>query len=181
MTMNASLRKPQAPPTAVARDGRFSVWFGRTSRTLAQQMVLYARRELGLNLAEYRTLDVLAECGSASIKDIATGADLDKSQITRAVADLTKRGLVIHAVDGRDRRLRAVKLTRAGSALVAKSIPFSVERQRRLEQALSPAELRILWKALAIVFDEARAMLSELEREEVSRAPKHGRARRTSA
>jgi DNA-binding MarR family transcriptional regulator len=160
--------------TPAVRGGRLAVWFSRISRALSQQMLLYARRELGLNLAEYRALAMLAECRSASIKDIASGAQLDKGQITRAVANLTRRGLTIHTVDGRDRRLRVVKLTPAGRALVAKTIPFAVERQRRMERALTPGELRILWKALAILSEEAHAMLTEEAR--VSSRSKRGRA-----
>lgn len=162
----------RAAPSAALRDGRFSVWFGRISRALAQQMVLYARRELGLNLAEYRTLSMLAECRSASIKDIAYGAQLDKAQVTRAIADLTRRGLVIHTIDGRDRRLRVVKLAPSGRSLIAKSIPFAIKRQSRLERSLSVAELRTLWRALAILRDEAQSMLEE---EQLPSRPKHGR------
>jgi DNA-binding MarR family transcriptional regulator len=147
--------------TAAVRAGRFSVWFGRISRALSQQMLLYARRELGLNLAEYRALSMLAECRSASIKDIAAGTDLDKAQITRAITNLTRRRLAIHAVDGRDRRLRVVKLTPAGRALITKSVPFAIERQARMEGALTPAELRTFWKALASLLEEAQAMLAE--------------------
>lgn len=160
------------------RAGRFSVWFGRISRALAQQILLYARRELGLNLAEYRALSMLAECRSASIKDIAANTELDKAQITRAVANLTRRRFVIHTVDGRDRRLRVVKLTPSGRALIAKSVPFAIERQTRMERALTPAELRTLWKALAILLEEAQAMLAEAEQPPPK--PKRSRARANS-
>jgi DNA-binding MarR family transcriptional regulator len=136
-------------------------------------MLLYARRELGLNLAEYRALSMLAECGSASIKDVAAGTQLDKAQITRAIANLTRRGFAIHTVNGHDRRLRVVKLTPAGRALLARSVPFAIERQRRMERALSLAEVRTLWKALAILSKEAQTMLAE--EEQTPRKLKRGR------
>jgi DNA-binding MarR family transcriptional regulator len=173
--MSAPASKRIAPPAAV-RAGRFSVWFGRISRALSQQMVLYARRELGLNLAEYRALSMLAECRSASIKDIAAGTELDKAQITRAVATLRRRGLVIHTVDGRDRRLRVVKLTPSGRALIAKSVPFAVARQARMERVLSQAELQTLWKALAALLQEAQTMMvEEGERPRRTRQQRAGR------
>lgn len=149
--------------SAELRDGRFSVWFSQISRALSQQMSLYARRELGLNLAEYRTLSMLAETGTASIRGIARGAELDKAQVTRAVADLRERGLVLHSVDRHDRRLRVVKLTPKGRSLIAASIPFSIERQRRMEQSLTRAEIQTLWKALAVLREEAQTMLEEQE------------------
>ncbi len=159
----------RAIPSATQRVGRFSVWFARISRALSQQMAQYARRELGLNLAEYRTLLMLTECASASTRDIAIGTELDKAQITRAVASMTRRGLVIHAVDSRDRRLRVVKLTAAGHELAAKSIPFAIARQNRMERALSAAELRVLWKALHVLAGETRAMEEEAARPPVRR------------
>lgn len=160
-------------PSAAVRAGRFSVWFGRISRALSQQMLAYSRRELGLNLAEYRALSMLAECRSASIKDIAAGTELDKAQITRAVADLRQRGLVIHTVDGRDRRLRVVRLTPAGRTLVAKSVPFAIERQARMENVLSQAELQTLWKALGTLLEEVQTMAIEEEQ-----TPRQGREQR---
>jgi len=160
LPMTASLAK-RGLPAATLRAGRFAVWFGRISRALSQQMLLYARRELGLNLAQYRVLSMLSECRSASIKDIAAGTQLDKAQVIRAIASLTRRRLAIHTVDGRDRRLRAVKLTSAGQSLAARAVPFAIARQRRLEQALTAAELRVLWNALLTLSREAQTMLVE--------------------
>jgi DNA-binding MarR family transcriptional regulator len=124
-------------------------------------MLLYARRELGLNLAEYRAMSFLQEYWSASIRDIASGTQLDKAQIVRAIANLTRRGLVIQMVDGRDRRLRVVKLTPAGRALVAKSVPFAITRQNRMERVLTATELRVLWKVLDVLLNETQAMLAD--------------------
>lgn len=146
---------------ATLRSGRFSVWFSLISRMLSQQMLVYVRREFGLNLAEYRILTVLGENRSASIKDIAAGTQFDKAQVVRAVASLTRRGLATHAVDGRDRRLRAVKLTPAGRSMLARTLPFTTGRQKRLERALTAAELRTLWKALAVLLEQAQVMLDE--------------------
>jgi DNA-binding MarR family transcriptional regulator len=145
---------------AAQRAGWFALWFSDISRALSQQMLLYARRELELNLAEYRALSMLAECRSASVKDIAAGTQLDKAQITRAVTSLTRRRLVLHAIDRRDRRLRVVKLTAAGRALAAKALPFAVNRQKRMERLLTPAERRTLWKALALLSNEAHSMMA---------------------
>lgn len=157
----APLRSGPGLPAARFRSGRFSVWFAQISRALAQQMLVYVRRELGLNLAEYRTLSMLFECPLASIRDIAAGTQLDKAQVIRAVRNLTRRGLAIQSIDRRDRRLRVVKLTQAGRALVARSLPFSVERQQRMDRALAPDELRALWRALVVLDKETRAMLAE--------------------
>jgi DNA-binding MarR family transcriptional regulator len=169
----APLRSTPDAPAASLRSGRFSVWLSQISRALAQQMLVYSRRELGLNLAEYRALSVLFESSSASIREIAAGTNLDKAQVIRAVGSLTRRGLAIQSIDRRDRRLRVVKLTAAGRAVIAKSLPFVVERQQRMDRALAPNELRALWRALAVLDRETRNMLAE----EIQRPakPKRGR------
>jgi DNA-binding MarR family transcriptional regulator len=146
------------------RVGRFPYWFARISRALSQHLLLHVTAELDVNLAEYRILDTLSDLDSVSIRDIAADSSLDKAQVTRAVADLTKRGLVVQMVDGRDRRLRVVKLTPAGRKLIDAALPFVMERQRQLEQLLTPAERRVVWKALAALSDEAERLLAANER-----------------
>ena len=133
------------------------------AHTLAQHMLLQIDREFGLNLAEYRILSVLAERKSPSIKDIAAYTQLDKAHVTRALTDLIRRGLVTQIVNKQDRRLRVVKLTRAGRAMVAATLPIAIERQQRLERRLTASELRVLWKALAVLAEESALMLSEVE------------------
>jgi DNA-binding MarR family transcriptional regulator len=148
-----------ATSPAQRRDRRFPYWFARISRALSQHLLLHVEANFGLNLAEYRVLNTLADLDSTSIRDIAADASLDKGQVTRAVADLTARGLVVQTVDRRDRRLRIVTLTPAGHALIEATVPFVVERQRRLEERLSAAEWRALWKALTALSDEAERLL----------------------
>jgi DNA-binding MarR family transcriptional regulator len=146
---------------------RFTHRFSMITRTLAQQMLLHVGREFGLNLAEYRILNVLADRDSSSIRDIAALTQLDKSHVTRALADLIKRGQATQIVDPQDRRLRMVELTPAGRAMVAAMLPFSIERQRRLERCLTASELRVLWKALSALSDEAERLLAEEEEKDI--------------
>ena len=134
------------------------------AHALAQHMLLHIDREFGLNLAEYRILSVLADRKSPSIKDIAAHAQLDKAHVTRALADLIGRGLVTQIVDKQDRRLRVVKLRGPGRAMIEATLPIAIERQQRLERRLTASELRVLWKALAVLTEESALMLSEVER-----------------
>lgn len=152
-------------PAPRRRDRRFPYWFARISRALSQQLLQHVQANFALNLAEYRVLSTLADLRTSSIRDIAADALLDKAQVTRAIAALTARGLVIQVVDGRDRRLREVKLTPAGRKLIDRTLPFVTARQQRLAQQLSPGERRALWTALKALSEEAERMLgAELRR-----------------
>jgi DNA-binding MarR family transcriptional regulator len=128
---------------------------------LAQHMLLRVQRDFGLNLAEYRIMSVLAAFEAPSIKDIARNSQLDKAHVTRALSDLIKRGLATQIVDRHDRRLRVVGLTTAGREIVAAIAPFQLERQKRLERRLTASELRIFWKAMVALSEEAEQMLAE--------------------
>jgi len=142
---------------------RFSYRFSMISKMLAQHTLLYVEREFGLNLAEYRVLAVLANHEKSSIRDIAAHTQMDKAHVTRVLTDLMARGLVTQIVDQGDRRLRVVDMTSAGRAIMARTVPYMVERQERMERSLSALELRILWKALSVLSDEASRMLAEAQ------------------
>jgi DNA-binding MarR family transcriptional regulator len=160
--MDALMAKSAPEPTfELPLRQRFSYRMNLITRALSQQMLLRVSRKHGLNLAEYRIMTVLADHAAPSIRDIAAHSQLDKAQVTRALSDLTDRGLVTQVIARNDRRLRVVALTRSGRATIAATVPFSSERQRRLEARLSASELRMLWKVLPVLQDEAERMLAE--------------------
>ncbi len=159
------------PVRQLSLNQRLGYRFQRITRALAQHMLLYVGREFGLNLAEYRILTVLADRDSTSIRDIAVPTALDKAHVTRALANLIERGLATQVVDPGDRRLRVVKLTEAGRTTLTATLPFSLERQKRLEECLTAAELRIFSKALSALSQEAERMLAEEEKKGNRRKP----------
>ena len=140
---------------------RFGYRFNRIADALAQQTLLYARRELGLNLAEYRVISVIWQSDALSIREIAEHSQLDKAHASRALTDLIDRGLATRIVDAQDRRLRVVRLTPVGRSIANATVPFTRERQERLEACVSAAELRVFDKVLALMTAEAKRMLAE--------------------
>jgi DNA-binding MarR family transcriptional regulator len=157
MSKQPSSRASQEVPFA----RRFGYRFNRIADALAQQTLLYARRELGLNLAEYRIISVLWQSDALSIREIAEHTQLDKAHATRALTDLIDRGLATRVVDAQDRRLRVVRLTPAGRSMASASGPFTRERQDRLEACVSAADFRVFDKALALMTAEVERMLAE--------------------
>jgi DNA-binding MarR family transcriptional regulator len=152
---------PSRTVQAVPFERRFGYRFNRIADALAQQTLLHARREFGINLAEYRIISILSQSDAFSIREIAEHTQLDKAHATRALTDLIGRGLVTRVVDLQDRRLRVVRLTAAGHAVANATMPFTLERQVRLEGCLSAAELRAFDKALSLMTAEAERMLAE--------------------
>jgi DNA-binding MarR family transcriptional regulator len=160
----ASIVAPRLPV-----EQRFGYRFNTIADALAQQTVLHARREFGLNLAQHRIVSVLSQSDAPSIREIAEHTQLDKAHATRALTELIDRGLVTRVVDPQDRRLRAVRLTPAGHSIATATIPFLLERQERLHRCLTPAEYRIFDKALTLMSEEAERMLAEEMRKGLGR------------
>ncbi|MBX9825654.1 MAG: MarR family transcriptional regulator [Xanthobacteraceae bacterium] len=142
-------------------DRRFGYRFNKIADALAQQTLLYSRREFGLNLAEHRIVAVLSQPDALSIREIAEHTQLDKAHATRALTDLIDRGLATRVVDAQDRRLRVVRLTPAGRAIADATGPFIRERQERLEGCVSAADFRVFDRVLALMTTEAERMLAE--------------------
>ncbi|MBX9844202.1 MAG: MarR family transcriptional regulator [Xanthobacteraceae bacterium] len=142
-------------------DRRFGYRFNRIADALAQQTLLYSRREFGLNLAEHRIVAVLSQSDALSIREIAEHTQLDKAHATRALTDLIDRGLATRVVDAQDRRLRVVRLTPAGRSIADATGPFIRERQERLEGCVSAADFRVFDEVLALMTAEAERMLAE--------------------
>jgi MarR family transcriptional regulator for hemolysin len=149
------------PSKPLPLERRFGYRLHMISRALGQHMLMHAEREYGLNLAEYRVMNVLANRKSPSIKDIAIHTGLDKAHITRALANLAKRGLAQQKVDASDRRLRDVRLTPRGLGMITALDRFVIARQRRLERRLTKPEIESFWKAMSVLSDEAGTMLAE--------------------
>jgi len=147
--------------TPLPLERRFGYRLHTISRSLGQHMLIYAGREHGINLAEYRVMTVLANHKSPSIKDIAIHTGLDKAHITRALANLVKRGIAEQKVDAGDRRLRDVRLTSQGQTMMRALDRFVLARQRRLEARLKQSELDVFWKVMSVLTDEAGKMLAE--------------------
>jgi DNA-binding MarR family transcriptional regulator len=174
----AVTRSTPRPPA----NQRFGYRINMLSAALSQHRLLQVRREFEINLAEYRTLSRLMEFDSPSIRDIAKHTQLDKGNVTRALARLIKRRLVSQIIHREDRRLRVVELTAAGRRIVTATEPFTIERQERLKNCLTRSELRIFWKALTLLTAEAERMLAEEQRKGARRrltrgSPDHVAAR----
>ena len=88
---------------------------------------------VGLGVNQYSILARLSRVGPSRIQDLAQLLVMDRSTLGHLLRPLKQRGLVSLDVSEQDRRSRAVALTRAGKALVAKARPLWARAQRRFE------------------------------------------------
>ena len=89
-------------------------------------------RKAGLRVPEWRVLACLADTDGAMITQLARRALAEQSRLTRIIAQMEDRGLLIRRNDPADGRRVRVYLTASGRALAAELVP----QARRHEAAL---------------------------------------------
>lgn len=132
---------------------------------LGAKIGLHAQREnarpLGLDMCEWRTVQILGRDGASTINEVADRIAMDRGGTSRAISRLEARGLVRRLSDKADRRRSRVDLTETGLDLHQKVAAFAIAREARLTRALSDDQKANLAALLSTLISEADAMLAE--------------------
>ncbi len=131
-------------------------WHGflRTHAALVRELDMEMQEEHGLSLTQYEVLLLLARSddGSVRMSDLADGALLSLSGLSRLVDRLVAMGLVERAQCPSDRRSSLACLTTAGRKRFREARPTHHEGVRRLFADRLPddaiAALNAAWAAL---------------------------------
>jgi len=140
-------KAPAAVRAAAIRD-LLSYKLHVVANLLSRGAALRYRREFGVSLMEWRTIALLGGEAPQSLNQLARLAGLDKSQMSRVVAGLTARALVLRAIDGDDARGVRLSLTAAGARLYRGLIAAANQRNDAFLAALDAHERRVLDTAL---------------------------------
>ena len=117
----------------------------RTSRSLAQ---VYAAR-FAISVPQWRVLATLAERPGLTASAVTGLTNLDKVKVSRAVAELQSRGLVLRQRSRADRRAAELRLSAAGERLFARIAPLARDWERQLFKGFSSADRAQLFTLLA--------------------------------
>lgn len=134
---------------------RLSVLSNRVSEAIA---AAYAERH-DLTIPEWRVMAVLARAPGISAAEVATRTAMDKVAVSRAVARLEGSGRLRRSLTTADKRRSRLALTVRGRQVYRRIVPWALEYERRLLDALTPAEARALDAALGklMAFADAHA------------------------
>ncbi len=124
---------------------RLSVLSNQISQAIAR---LYQAR-FGIGITEWRVIAVLGRFPGLSANAVAERTAMDKVAVSRAVAALLARGLLLREVHGEDRRRSVLALSESGFAIYDELAPLALERERRLLATLSAEELAQLDRIIA--------------------------------
>ena len=129
-------------------DQRISFRLQRIGTLLTMQALNLLKRAGGLTLNQWRMLSFLSERDSGSAQELAKLGLVDKATMSRAAAELQKRGLIESQVSDLDRRSTVRRLTKEGRDMVELIAPLMMSRQSELISALTEAEHESLFRSL---------------------------------
>jgi DNA-binding MarR family transcriptional regulator len=139
---------------------RLSVLTNTVSRWLSE---IYAER-FGITVPEWRVLAALGRFAPLAASEVAGCTAMDKVQVSRAIARLSRRTLIARARDAKDKRRSRLELSARGRAMLAELAPLALAREAALLQSLTAAERAALDVALAKLQDRAEGLALETKR-----------------
>jgi DNA-binding MarR family transcriptional regulator len=106
------------------------------------------RAEYGLTRAQWRVMAHLGRFGAMTAAEICRRTMVEKTKISRAVAALEERGLLVREKLDGDRRSENLRLTRAGrgvyAALGRRAVQYGQELESRIGKGSARDFVRIL-------------------------------------
>lgn len=114
--------------------------------------------EYQLSVPEWRVIANLAEHGTLNARQIVDFTAMEKSKVSRAVGNLSARGLVSQQRAREDSRAKDLALTAAGKALYRSIVPKVLAWERELLGDLNPVEYRDLMYALEKLGSRLKSM-----------------------
>jgi DNA-binding MarR family transcriptional regulator len=146
---------------AVIRD-LLSYRLHTVANLLSRGAELRYRREYGVSLWEWRSIALLGGAAAPlSLNELARAAGIDKSQMSRVMSGLAKRGIVLRETDSADGRGVRLALSKAGRKLYAGLIKAAGHRDAVFKNCLSEKERRILDQALGKLANQAREFIRQ--------------------
>ena len=111
---------------------------------LSNSATVFYQRNFGVNVTEWRIMSLLAIEPGIPASRICGVIGFDKGPVSRNLAMLQKRGLVVIRTAPDDGRTHAISLTARGRAVHDKVIAAALERERRLLSCLKKDEREVL-------------------------------------
>lgn len=125
--------------TLLVRDTCLCLHVQRAARALARRFD-EALRPLALTNGQFSLLMALNRPDAPAIGAVASLLVMDRTTLTAALKPLERRGLVKVARDPADGRSRLLRLTPAGSGLLARAVPIWESTHRAVEARLAGAD-----------------------------------------
>jgi DNA-binding MarR family transcriptional regulator len=133
--------------------------------TLVSQALsrVYSSR-YNIGVPEWRVLVTLGQFGVMTGKAIGTHTHMHKTKVSRAVANLEKRKLLVRRANRADMRESFISLTPAGRTIYEELAPHALEFSQRLTDILTPSDRDAFHRALQQIIDRTAQLVAEADK-----------------
>jgi DNA-binding MarR family transcriptional regulator len=121
---------------------------------------VYARRDR-ISIPDWRVLVTLGQFGVMTGKAIGAHTHMHKTKVSRAVALLEKRKLLVRRINRADMRETFLSLTAEGRAIYEELAPHALDFARRLTEILTPGDRDAFQRALQQITDRSAQLVAE--------------------
>ena len=121
---------------------------------------IYAER-YGIGVPEWRVLVTLGEYGTMTGKAVGAHSHMHKTKVSRAVALLEKRKLVMRRTNRADLRESFLSLTTTGREIYEDLTPIALDFAKRLEEGIPPADRAAFERAIKGLTERSATLTSE--------------------
>jgi len=129
---------------------------------LSRGAELRYRREFGVSLWEWRSIALLGASETPlSLNELARSAGIHKSQMSRVVSGLAKRGIVLRETDAADGRGLRLALSKPGRRLYQGLIRAAADRDTAFRNCLSTKEKQVFEQVLSKLASQARELIHD--------------------
>jgi DNA-binding MarR family transcriptional regulator len=126
----------------------FPFRLNRLAVAVSQHLAQIYRGAFALEIPEWRVIATVGEDRGCTAQFVAHSTRMHKTRVSRAIAQLRRRGLIERIASDTDKRAMQLRLTRKGRSLYSQLVPLALVRERQLLACLSSAERRVLGSAL---------------------------------
>lgn len=128
------------------------------TNTVSMSIAAAYEREFSLTIPQWRVIAVLARYPNLSAIEVAERTAMDKVAVSRAVQALLAARRLIRTYDAGDRRKSRLRLSPAGQAVYTRVAPLALRYEKRLIDALSPSDRRVLDRLIGRLMERAKSL-----------------------
>ncbi len=130
--------------------------------SISQLLTPIYRDRYGLNLAEWRALMALGQHGVLTPTVVGQVSGMQKAKVSRSVAQLEGKKLVVRRSNRDDLREAFLSLTPAGTTMYEKLARQALAFDERISRAIDPADRPAFERVYASLAEFARVVATEI-------------------
>lgn len=109
----------------------------------------------GIAPEQFATLKIISEDGDINLSDLADMLAKGKPTVSRALDALEKKGLIVRESRDSDRRVKAIRLSGKGRAVLEAVEPKALTFNEAIRARLAPGEAETFFHVLDTIIDTA--------------------------